>query len=128
MSRFIAWTHRTNALTSFGNGGSARRWTIDPMAFLGGRETTAASGQHVHLDALGDQVLGQLADVTRQTALDDRRVLPGDQQDAHLPPADPTGQASSRRGWRGSLKRLVAVHGGDVGGGRGWATPGEAKR
>ena len=49
---------------------------------LGGRVLDAA-GQHVHLGALGHQALGQLAHVAGQPALDQRRVLPGQDQDAH---------------------------------------------
>ena len=53
------------------------------VAVLLGREVPAAARQHVHLVALRDELLGQLAHVARQAALDDRRVLPGEDQDAH---------------------------------------------
>ena len=48
----------------------------DPVALLDCGQPVAAAGQHVDLDALGDEVLGQLANVAREAALDDRRVLP----------------------------------------------------
>ena len=44
----------------------------------------AAAGKHVDVDSLGGQVLGQLAHVAGEPALDQRRVLPGQDQDAHL--------------------------------------------
>ena len=56
-----------------------------------GRQAAAAAREHVHLDAVADQLLGQLADVAAEAALDHRRVLPGDQQDAHGTARDPTG-------------------------------------
>ena len=49
--------------------------------FLGGR-LLAAAGEDVDLDPELDQRLGELADVARQAALDQRRVLPGEDQDA----------------------------------------------
>ena len=48
-----------------------------------GRQAAAASRQHVHLDAGCHEMLGQLAHVATEAALDHRRVLPGDQQDTH---------------------------------------------
>ena len=54
----------------------------DPVpVLLGGK--VPAPGQHVHLESLGDQMLGQLADVTGEAAFDHGRVLPRDQQGAH---------------------------------------------
>ena len=50
-----------------------------------GRQAAAAARQHVHLDAVASELLGQLADVASEPALDHRRVLPGDQQDTHPP-------------------------------------------
>src|SRR3954466_11231068 len=53
-------------------------------ALLGGRPLPAA-GQHVDLCVLVDQALGELAHVTGEAALDQRRVLPGeDQRAGHL--------------------------------------------
>jgi hypothetical protein len=43
----------------------------------------AATGEHVHVDFLSGEVLGQLAHVARKPALDERRVLPGQDEDAH---------------------------------------------
>jgi hypothetical protein len=54
------------------------------VAVLDRLEAPAAAGEHVHLDAAADQPLGQLANMAGQPALDDRRVLPGQDQDAHL--------------------------------------------
>jgi hypothetical protein len=48
------------------------------MALLLAGKAAAAPGQDVHLDAVADQVLGELAHVAAQTALDHRGVLPGD--------------------------------------------------
>jgi hypothetical protein len=48
-----------------------------------GRQAAAPAGQHVHFDAVVDEALGELADVSAQAALDHRRVLPGDDEDAH---------------------------------------------
>ena len=62
---------------------------------LGGRLLQAA-GQHVDLHVLGHEVLGQLAHVARQAALDQRRVLPGEDQDPH----GATSEARSRSGAR----------------------------
>ena len=44
----------------------------------------APARHHVHLVAEADQLLGQLAHVPRQAALDHRRVLPRERQDAHV--------------------------------------------
>ena len=44
----------------------------------------APAGEHVNVHVLRGQVLRQLAHVARQPALDERRVLPGQDQDAHL--------------------------------------------
>ncbi len=40
------------------------------------RQSSAASGQDVHVDALADEVLGKLSNVPPEPALDHRRVLP----------------------------------------------------
>ena len=61
------------------------------MALLFGRQAPAATGQHVHLDAVIDEVLGELADVSSEATLDHRRVLPGDQQHAHVADRHPSG-------------------------------------
>ena len=53
---------------------------ITPFAALGGRRLLPAAGQHVDLDVALDQRLGELADVAREAALDQRRVLPGEDQ------------------------------------------------
>ena len=54
----------------------------DAAAALLGRRLLSPAGQHVDLDALLDQPLGELADVAGEAALDQRRVLPGEDQDA----------------------------------------------
>ena len=53
------------------------------VAVLGLRQPPAAARDHVHLDPERHELLGQLADVPGQPALDDRRVLPREDQDAH---------------------------------------------
>ena len=45
-----------------------------------GEVVLAAAGEHVHVHVLGGEVLGQLADVAGEAALDQRRVLPGEDQ------------------------------------------------
>ena len=57
-------------------GGRARRRGPPRGAAL-----SRAAGEDVHLDALAHEPLGQLAHVAREAALDDRRVLPGEDQD-----------------------------------------------
>jgi hypothetical protein len=59
------------------------------VTLLLGAEAAAAAREHVDLDPVADQLLGELADVTRQATLDDRRVLPREDQDAQ-----------ARRGYR----------------------------
>ena len=50
---------------------------------LGLRQPPAATRDHVNLYPERHELLGQLADVPRQPALHDRRVLPGQDQHAH---------------------------------------------
>jgi hypothetical protein len=52
-------------------------------AELLGRILLASADKHVHVHSLGRQILGQLPHVPRESALDQRRVLPGQDQDAH---------------------------------------------
>ena len=54
-----------------------------PVTVLDRGQRTAATGEHMDLDTLGDEVLRQLADMACKATLDDRRVLPGDDQHAH---------------------------------------------
>ena len=54
----------------------------DAAAVLLGGRLLAAAGQDVDLDVLLDQPLGELAHVAGEAALDQRRVLPGEDQDA----------------------------------------------
>ncbi len=49
---------------------------------LAGETVSSASREDVDFGALGDELLGQLAHVAREPALDDRGVLPGEDQDA----------------------------------------------
>jgi hypothetical protein len=53
----------------------------DPVPVLGPARRVSAR-EDVHLDPVAHQPLGQLAHVPRQPALDHRRVLPADHQDA----------------------------------------------
>ena len=55
-------------------------WT--PPATSSSARGLAAPGQDVDLGARRGEMLGELADVTREPALDQRRVLPGEDQDA----------------------------------------------
>ena len=83
MSSFMWSTHEMKASrSSLGKSGSRTRWTIDAVAILLRRQAAAAAREDVDLGALGDELLGELAHVARQPALDDRRVLPGEDQDA----------------------------------------------
>ena len=69
---------------------------------LGGRLLQAAR-EHVHLHVLAHEVLGQLAHVAREAALDQRRVLPGEDQDAHqIPNSGETSSVGARLRRRGS--------------------------
>ena len=54
-----------------------------PAHLLLGGILLAPAGKHVHVHALGGEVLRQLAHVARKPALDQRRVLPRQDQDAH---------------------------------------------
>ena len=49
-----------------------------PVSLLLRRQRAAATCQHVHLRTGPDELLGELADVPAETALDHRRVLPGE--------------------------------------------------
>jgi hypothetical protein len=52
------------------------------LHLLLGRHRLVAAREHVHVDVLGgDELLGELAHVARQPALDDGRVLPAQDQD-----------------------------------------------
>src|SRR5437773_8413205 len=65
---------------------------------------TASPGEHVDLDTVVHEVIGQLADVAGQPALDHRRVLPGDQQHAHVADRDPIG--AGHRATRSEERRV----------------------
>jgi hypothetical protein len=55
----------------------------DALELLLGRRLLEAAGQDVHVHVLRRKVLGKLAHVARQPPLDQRRVLPGEDEDAH---------------------------------------------
>ena len=55
----------------------------DAALLLLRRILLAAAGEHVHVDALSRKVLRELAHVPGEAALDQRRVLPGQDQGAH---------------------------------------------
>ena len=81
MSAFIRSTQATNSPRSVGRVGSRTRWIVTPADDLLGGRLLAAAGEHVDLDAELDEPLGELAHVTGEPALDQRRVLPGEDQD-----------------------------------------------
>jgi hypothetical protein len=65
-----------------GEVGLAHAVHLHPVPHLVGAQVPAPAGEDVHVMTLRDELLGQLADVARQPALHDRRVLPGEDQDA----------------------------------------------
>jgi hypothetical protein len=69
------------------------------VAVLLGRQAPPAAREDVDLDALAHELLGQLAHVTGEAALDDGRVLPREDQHAR---AHAAREATARRGraWR----------------------------
>ena len=74
-----------------------------------GRVLLAPAGEHVHVHALSGEVLGQLAHVPREAALDQRRVLPGEDQGPHQ------GEVSAARSRSGARLRTDGLrHGGGV--------------
>ncbi len=62
--------------------GLAHAMDLDALHDLLDRRRRAAAREDADLDALADEPLGQLADVPRETAGHDRRVLPRKDQDA----------------------------------------------
>ena len=87
---------------------------VDAVHLLLGGRLLAPAGQYVHLHAAADQTLGQLDDVPGQASLDQRRVLPGEDQDAHgtrkgwqvtAPSAEPGSGPAPARAGRGQLSR-----------------------
>ena len=86
------------------------------VAVLDRRQAPAAAREHVHLDPAAHQPFGELANMARQPALDDRRVLPGQDEDtrghagrgpyragARLPPP-PREPVPRRRGGRAARR------------------------
>ena len=55
----------------------------DAVAVLDRRQPPAAAGDDVDLVTVAHELLGELAHVPREAALDDRRVLPRQGQDPH---------------------------------------------
>ena len=72
----------------------------DPLQVLLGGHRLVAARQDVDLHVLGDQLLGELADVPGQAALHDRRVLPGQDQRAHPQPSGSPATCSDGARWR----------------------------
>jgi hypothetical protein len=66
-----------------GEGRLADAVNADAVANLLDRELTTAARQHVDLHTIVREPLGELANVTSEPSLDDRRILPGDHQDTH---------------------------------------------
>ena len=94
MSAFIAVTQLHEGVDILRERRLAHAVDVDAVALLVRGEVSPTAGQHVHLGAVRHQVLRQLAHVAAQAALDDRRVLPGDQQYAHGE-ADASGRPAS---------------------------------
>ena len=84
MSEFMRSTQATNSFRSEGRVGSRTRCTWTPADHLVLRRPLVAPRQHVDLDAELHQALRLLADDARQPALDQRRVLPGEDEDARV--------------------------------------------
>ena len=84
MCEFIPSTHATNASRSSGIGDSGDAVDVDAAAqlLLGRGAVAPPAREHVDLDAVGDERLGELVDVAREAARDDRRVLPREDEDA----------------------------------------------
>ena len=77
------------------------------LQLLLGRRLLEPAREHVHLGVLRHEVLGQLAHVAREAALDQRRVLPGEDQDARW-----QGEARSGTGGRSLTADAQAAAGG----------------
>ena len=101
MSAFMCSIQATNSPRSRGRSGSRTRWTITPSTSSSGGRLLAPAREHVHVDVLRGEVLGQLAHVPREAALDQRRVLPGEDQDAHQ------GEVSGARSRSGARLRTA---------------------
>ena len=80
MSEFIRSTQATNSPRSVGRLGSRTRWIATAGDDPPRRRLLAATGQHVDLDPELGEALGELADVAGEAALDQRRVLPGEDE------------------------------------------------
>jgi len=78
---------RARVLGEFGSPSPHADPVDDHAVLVGfGGQAAATTGEHMHLDAVADELLGQLADVAAEAAFDHRRVLPGDEQDTHRRP------------------------------------------
>ena len=97
MSVFMCSTQAMNSPSSAGRRGSQHPVQVHALDDLLGRRLLAAAREDVHVDALADEVLRHLAHVPREPALDQRRVLPGQDQDPHN---DDLGQVAAPGGRR----------------------------
>jgi hypothetical protein len=79
-------------------GGRGDAMDLDAGPHLAGRVGRAPARQHVDVLAVRGERPGELSDVAGEPALDDGRVLPGEQKDAAHEPREP-----SARGRRGGL-------------------------
>ena len=83
MSSFMWSTQAMNASTSpRGKSGSRTRWTITPWRVLLASSCPPPRVRTWTSTPSRDELLGELAHVPREAALDDRRVLPAEDQDA----------------------------------------------
>ena len=81
MSSFMWPTQAMKASTSSrGKSGSRTRWMDHAVALLVSLQPPPSARDHVHVDAVAHELLRQLAHVAREAALDDRRVLPAEDQ------------------------------------------------
>src|SRR6185436_13759395 len=69
---------------------------LDAVHLFLGRRLLVAAREDVRLDTLLGEVLGELAHVAREPSFDQRRVLPGEDQRAHVCQGDTSGARSSR--------------------------------
>jgi len=109
MSAFIASTQRMKRLeVVLGVLRLAHAVDDHPVAQLLGPAAAPAPREDVHLDVARHELLRQLADVARQPALDDRRVLRGPARPDRLREYPPIIEGGLARHVRKLAEQLVA--------------------